>query len=133
MTEFIAKRHRRASTHPGAILREDVLPALGISVTEMAKHLHVTRQQLHRILAEKVGVSPEMAVRLGKLCGNGPSLWLEMQTAHDLWHAERKLSRGIASIPTLQPASRDQVFAVQLQLPRELRWQRRPSRSELIN
>lgn len=45
-----------------------------------------------------------MALRLGKLCGNGPNLWLEMQTAHDLWHAERKLSRGIASIPTLQPA-----------------------------
>lgn len=95
---------RRAPTHPGAILREGVLPALGISITEMAKHLHVTRQQLHRILAEKAGISPEMAVRLGKLCGNGPSLWLEMQTAHDLWHAERKLSRGIASIPTLQPA-----------------------------
>lgn len=104
MTEYIAKRPRHAPTHPGAILREDVLPALGISVTEMAKHLHVTRQQLHRILAEKAGISPEMAVRLGKLCGNGPSLWLEMQTAHDLWHAKRKLGRGIASIPTLQPA-----------------------------
>ena len=104
MTASIAKRPRRAPTHPGAILREDVLPALGISVTATAKHLHVTRQQLHRILAEKAGISPEMAVRLGKLCGNGPSLRLEMRTAHDLWHAERKLSRGIASIPTLQPA-----------------------------
>ena len=103
MTETIAKRPRSAPTHPGAILREDVQPALGITVTDMAKHLQVTRQQLHRILAEKAGISPEMAVRLGKLCGNGPSLRLEMRTAHDLWHAERKLSRGIASIPTLQP------------------------------
>ena len=52
MTESIAERPRRAPTHPGAILREDVLPALGISVTAMAKHLHVTRQQLHRIRRE---------------------------------------------------------------------------------
>lgn len=103
MTEHIAKRPRRAPTHPGAFLREDALPALGISVTEMGKHLRVMHQQLHRILAEKAGILPEMAVRLGKLCGNGPNLWLEMQTAHDLWHAERKLSRNIASIPTLQP------------------------------
>lgn len=105
MTEYIAKRPHHAPTHPGAILREDVLPALGISITEMARHLRVTRQHLHRILAEKAGISPEMAVRIGKLCGNGPSLWLEMQTAYDLWQAEHKLSRReVAAIPTLQPA-----------------------------
>lgn len=59
MTEYIAKRPSRAPTHPVAILRDDVLPALGISVTEMAKHLQVMSQQLHRTLAEKAGISPK--------------------------------------------------------------------------
>jgi addiction module HigA family antidote len=57
---------RRPPTHPGAILREDVLPALNLSVSEAARQLRVTRQTLHRVLAETSGVSPEMAVRLGK-------------------------------------------------------------------
>jgi addiction module HigA family antidote len=70
-------------------LREDVLPALNLSVSEAARQLRVTRQTLHRILAETSDVSPEMAVRLGKLCGNGPGLWLRMQQALDLWHAEQ--------------------------------------------
>ena len=105
MTEFTANRPTRAPTHPGAILREDVLPALGISVTAMAQHLHVTRQQLHRVLAEDAGISPEMAIRVGKLCGNGPDLWMNMQSAYDLWHAQHKLGRRkIAAIPTLVPA-----------------------------
>jgi antitoxin HigA-1 len=105
MTEFIANHPNRAPTHPGAILREDVLPALRITVTEMAQHLHVTRQQLHRVLAEEAGISPEMAIRVGKLCGNGPDIWLNMQVAYDLWRAEHKLGhRQIAAIPTLEPA-----------------------------
>jgi addiction module HigA family antidote len=101
----IAHRPNRAPTHPGAILREDVLPALGISVTEMAQHLRVTRQQLHRILAEDAGVSPEMAVRIGKLCGNGPNLWINMQVSHDLWYAQHKLGRKVNAIPTLESTS----------------------------
>jgi addiction module HigA family antidote len=96
---------RRAPTHPGDILREDVLPALGITVTDMAKRLRVTRQQLHRVLAKQAGISPEMAVRLGKLCGNGPDLWIGMQQAYDLWHANRKLKHEIKNIPTLQAAA----------------------------
>ena len=97
---------KRIPTHPGAVLREDVLPALGISVAEAAGHLGVTRQQLYRVLGERAAVSPEMAVRLGKLCGNGPGLWLRMQVAHDLASAERKLGRRqIAAIPTLETAA----------------------------
>lgn len=103
--EFTARRPNRAPTHPGAILREDVLPALGISVTDMARHLRVTRQQVHRILAEEAGISPEMAYRLGKLCGNGPDLWIGMQQAFDMWHARKKLGREIDAIPTLTPAA----------------------------
>ncbi len=90
----------RAPTHPGAILREDVLPAIGEPVSAVAKKLGVTRQHLHRVLAEKAPVSPEMAVRLGKFCGNGPGLWLRMQQAYDLWHAERALKKVVAKIPT---------------------------------
>jgi addiction module HigA family antidote len=77
-----------------------VLPALDLSIAQVARDLGVTRQTLHRLLAEKIGVSPEMAVRLGKFCGNGPDLWLRMQAAHDIWHAERKMKSQIARIPT---------------------------------
>jgi addiction module HigA family antidote len=104
MKELTANRPNRAPTHPGAILREDVLPALGITVTEMARHLRVTRQQLHRVLSEHAGISPEMAIRVGKLCGNGPDLWMNMQQAYDLWQAQNKLGRAIQAIPTLEPA-----------------------------
>lgn len=62
---------KAAPLHPGEVLREDVLPALGLSVIEAAKGLRVSRQTLHRILSAKMAVSPEMAVRLGKFCGNG--------------------------------------------------------------
>jgi antitoxin HigA-1 len=92
------------SRHPGAILREDVLPALRMSVTEAAGKLGVSRQTLHGILAEKHAVTPEMAVRLGKFCGNGPQIWLRMQQAHDLWQAERKPAAAIARIETQSAA-----------------------------
>ena len=86
-------------THPGAILRGDVLPALGWSVSESARQLGVSRQTLHRVLAGTMAVSPEMALRLGRFCGNGPDLWLGMQAAHDLWHARRRLKAELAAIP----------------------------------
>jgi len=82
---------KRKPTHPGAILREDVLPHLGMSVSEFARNLGVSRQTLHAVLAERSGVSPEMALRLGALLGNGPQLWVDMQTKYDLWQAEEKL------------------------------------------
>jgi antitoxin HigA-1 len=96
---------KRIPTHPGAVLREDVLPALGITVAQAARHLGVTRQQLYRVLSEKAAVSPAMAVRLGKMCGNGPGLWLRMQVAHDLAKAELALGRRVAAIPTLEAAA----------------------------
>jgi addiction module HigA family antidote len=89
-------------THPGAMLREDVLPALGISVTEAAAKLRISRQALHNILSEKASVTPEMALRLGKFCGNGPGLWLRMQQARDLWQAERDLADELDKVPTLR-------------------------------
>jgi len=61
--------------HPGALLREDVLPALRVSVTAAAEKLGVSRQTLHAILAERAANTPEMAMRIGKFCGNGPAIW----------------------------------------------------------
>jgi addiction module HigA family antidote len=86
------------------ILREDVLPSLGLSVSEAARQLRVSRQTLHRILAGTSAVSPEMAVRLGRFCGNGAGLWLRMQEAFDLWHAERRLAKELDKIPAHTPA-----------------------------
>jgi antitoxin HigA-1 len=89
----------REPTHPGEILREDVLPALRISISEAAQQLGVTRQTLHRIMTGTHPVTPEMALRLGRFCGNGPTLWLRMQAEHDLWHARRRLGDQLERIP----------------------------------
>ena len=95
----IKKRPNRPPTHPGIILHEDVLPALKLSVSEAARQLRISRQTLHRIMAGTISITPEMAVRLGKFCGNGPGLWLRMQQNYDLWHAEQTLRDEIEKIP----------------------------------
>ncbi len=103
MATYKAKRNLdRPPVHPGALLRDEVLPALNMPVARAPRSLGISRQVLHRILAEKLGVSPAIAVRLGKFCGNGPNLWLNMQTAYDLWHAEREVD--VAAIPTVRAA-----------------------------
>ncbi len=83
----------RTPTHPGAILREDVLPTLGISVSTAARQLGVSRQTLHGLIRQENPnpVTPHMALRLGKFCGNGPELWLRMQMAYDLWRASHEV------------------------------------------
>jgi addiction module HigA family antidote len=84
------------------LLREDVLPAIARSKTDIARALGISRQTLYDILNERQPVTPEMALRIGKLCGNGPELWLNMQAAHDLWQASRKVK--VDDIPTLAEA-----------------------------
>ena len=82
MGEYAVKRPvKRPPIHPGEIVREDVLPALGLSVSEAARRLGISRQQLHRVLACTHPITTEMALRIGKLAGNGPGLWLRMQQA----------------------------------------------------
>ncbi|MEI7608547.1 MAG: HigA family addiction module antitoxin [Rhodospirillaceae bacterium] len=98
--ELPAERLNRCPIHPGAVLRNTVLPALQLTVKGAAAELRVSRQTLHRILAGDVAITPAMAVRLGKFCGNGPGLWLRMQQAHDLWLAERALKTELESIPS---------------------------------
>ena len=71
--------------HPGGIVRRRCLDPLGLSVTEAAAGLGVTRQALSDLVNEKSGVSVEMAIRLSKAFGSSPETWLGMQMAYDLW------------------------------------------------
>jgi len=98
--ELVAERPDRCPAHPGAILRDTVFPSLRLTVTAAAAELRISRQTLHRILAGEVAITPPMALRLGKFCGNGPGLWLRMQQAHDLWLAEKALRAELEQIPS---------------------------------
>jgi antitoxin HigA-1 len=103
MVEHAAVRDRgRCPSHPGALLREDVLPATGRTKSEIAGLLGISRQHFHDILREKKAVSPAVAVRLGKLFGDGAGVWLRMQAAYDTWHAERAID--VSAIPTIRAA-----------------------------
>ena len=90
--------------HPGELLREDVLPALGRPKAEIARLLNISRQSLYDILDEKQPITARMAVRIGKLCGNGGALWVAMQRDFDLATAEHDLAEEVAKIPTLAAA-----------------------------
>jgi addiction module HigA family antidote len=87
--------------HPGELLHEDVIPALGRTRAEIARLLGVSRQTLHSILTERAPVKPEMALHLGKLCGNGPELWLALQAKYDLERLSQTKRSEIEAIPTL--------------------------------
>lgn len=88
MTTLRSKK--RAPTHPGALLREVVLPELGISQGEFAERLGVSRRTVSEILHERRPVTPDMAIRLGRLMGNGAGLWLRMQQVVDVWTLEKE-------------------------------------------
>lgn len=99
LSKTIDRNVSRRPTHPGEILRDIVLPAVGVSVSEAARQLGVTRQTLHAILAGRSSVTAEMALRLGRFCGNGPGLWMRMQQTFDLWQAENRLDGALDKIP----------------------------------
>lgn len=103
MTEIAAKRSAdRCPTHPGALLREDILPELGMSRVAIADALGISRQHLYDILGEKKPVSPEIAVRLGKAFRDGPDVWLRMQAAYDAWHAAREVDTSKVRVLTAE-------------------------------
>lgn len=84
---------KRKPTHPGEMLREDVLPALDMTQTEFAKRLGVSRLSASELLLEKRALSADMAVRIGKLTNTTPESWLRMQAAVDLWELEQDPKR----------------------------------------
>jgi antitoxin HigA-1 len=85
--------------HPGETLREDILPALGLSVTEAAEQLGVARPTLSRVLNGHAAISPEMALRieqwLGVENGGSAALWLAQQACYDLWHARSRFNANV--------------------------------------
>lgn len=96
---YVRERPQRIPTHPGVILREDVLPNLGLSITTASKELGISRQMLHRILKGSHPVTPSMALRLGRFCDSDPAMWLRMQQAYDLKKAEIELNEELKKIP----------------------------------
>ncbi|HPB91255.1 MAG: HigA family addiction module antitoxin [Rugosibacter sp.] len=83
----------RRPTHPGAILREDVLPALAMTQTELADRLNISRLSVSQLLHEKRSMTPEMAARVGKFLNTTPESWLRMQEAVDLWEVQQHPER----------------------------------------
>jgi len=92
----------RCPTHPGAMLREIVLPELRVSKTNLAKALKMSRQQLYAILREQQPVTPETAIKLAAAFGGSAQTWLNMQAAYDLWHAQRRVD--VSDIPPMRAA-----------------------------
>jgi len=103
MNEIVAIRNAdRCPTHPGELLRDEVIPAVKLPKAEIARLLGISRQHLYDLLDEKKPLSPTMAVRVAKMFGGTPASWVRMQAAYDTWHAEREVD--VSSIPTLEMA-----------------------------
>jgi addiction module HigA family antidote len=100
----ITKKNLLPPIHPGEILREDVLPQTGLSVSSAAKALGVSRQMLHDILAGRKSISAVMCLRISRLFGSSPDMWMRLQAAYDLKKAEqdKKVMQRVARIVPLQ-------------------------------
>jgi antitoxin HigA-1 len=92
----------RCPSHPGAVLREIVLPEIRTTKSAVAAALKISRNQLHLILSERQPVTPETAVKLEAAFGGSARMWLNMQAAYDLWHAQRRVD--VSNIPSLGAA-----------------------------
>lgn len=92
----------RRPTHPGEMLREEFMPELGLGVAALASRLGVSRQTVNELVRERRSVSPDMALRLGRLFGTSPQYWLNMQRNVDLWDSLSQDQESIESIEPLQ-------------------------------
>ncbi len=98
MAIYKRDKRMRAPSHPGGLLKEIVIPATELSITEIAKRLKVSRQSLYAVLNQEAAISPTMAVRLGTFFGNSPEFWSNMQQAYDLWQARNELGDSVKQI-----------------------------------
>ncbi len=98
---------KRRPTHPGAILREDVLPALEMTQAEFAQRLGVSRLSVSDLLLEKRAMTPEMAARVAKLLNTTPESWLRMQQAVDLWEGAQNPEK----LAQIKPIEKDLLAA----------------------
>jgi addiction module HigA family antidote len=88
---------RRPPTHPGEVLLEEFLVPLGLSQAEAARRMRLSTNRLNELVRGKRGVTPETALRLGRLLGTSPQFWLNLQMTFDLWRAlQAERSRGAA-------------------------------------
>jgi addiction module HigA family antidote len=92
--------------HPGEVIREDILPSVGMSVSGAAKGLGVSRQMLHDILAGRRLLSAIMCLKVARLFGSTPELWMRLQAAYDLKKVEqdKKVMQRVARIVPVKPA-----------------------------
>jgi addiction module HigA family antidote len=90
--------------HPGQLLREDILPHMSMTKADIARALGISRAQLYAVLGEKAPVTAAMALRLGRFFGNGPELWLNMQSNYDLEILSHSMARELAHIPQMDAA-----------------------------
>jgi addiction module HigA family antidote len=99
------RKNRLPPVHPGEIIKKDILPSVGLSVTAAAKALGVSRQMLHDILAGRKPLSAVMCLKVARLFGSTPELWMRLQAAYDLKRAERdkKVMRRVARILPVEP------------------------------
>jgi addiction module HigA family antidote len=104
VTEYrVTRPIGRLPTHPGQIWREDILPALGLSVDEAARRMRVERSEFAAVLDGAAAVTADMALRFAYLTGGTPELFLRMQLARDLWEARARLADTLEEI---EPAVR---------------------------
>jgi addiction module HigA family antidote len=96
--------------HPGVTLQQDVLPALGFTVTDAAGQLGVTRAALSRVLNGHAAISPEMALRLEKWLGvdrgGSADAWVAQQAAYDLWQARKSIAAKVAGVKKIRVSSK---------------------------
>ena len=95
---------KRRPSHPGEMLREDFMSDYELSVSALAKALGVSRQSINELIRERRAISPQMAIRLGRLFGNSAEFWLNAQRAVDLWEANQKLKSELPRILSIDAA-----------------------------
>ncbi|MFQ5534565.1 MAG: HigA family addiction module antitoxin [Sphingomonadales bacterium] len=95
-------RISRKPTHPGEILKKDILPQMGLRASQLAQIIGVSRQHLHRLLNGTSSITPETAVKLGSLFGNHAKFWLNLQDKYDIWEAEQKLHAKLTDIAAVR-------------------------------
>jgi len=97
-------RRTRKPTHPGELIREDLLPETGISQTDLARLMGVSRRTISEVIHEGRRLTPDIAFRLAKVFNSTPEMWLNMQQAVDLWEANKNHGREYNKIRPLQEA-----------------------------
>src|SRR2546423_6032019 len=104
MSANLLNHRTRRPTHPGELLREDVLPAAGLSQLELARRMGVSRRIVSEIVNERRPVTTDMAHRLARVFGTTPDVWITMQMAVDLWDAFKANGKEYARIKPLKVA-----------------------------